>query len=153
MPAPLDSSRPYRWPSELIELVEAVLATDPNNESTWIEWKSTLDLNEKSAQQHIAKHVLGFANRTVQTASLHSGGYGYLIAGAEPGNLAGITAIDHAVLRPRITRYVGPAPRWRAEYVQVQGRTVLVVVAEPPEHGDTIHPVRSQVFEHTKGGS
>lgn len=61
----IDSSQSYRFPGELVELVEAVTQTDPNNESTWIEWKSTLDLTDKSAHWHIAKHVLGFANRTV----------------------------------------------------------------------------------------
>src|SRR5689334_17047360 len=90
MTTPIESSRPYRWPSELIELVEAVVRTAPNNESTWIEWKSTLDLGDKAGHYHIAKHVLGFANRMVTTARAHAGGFAYMIAGAEPGNLAGI---------------------------------------------------------------
>jgi hypothetical protein len=151
MTAPIDSSRPYRWPSELIELVEAVTRTDPKNESTWIEWKSTLDLDDKSGHYHIAKHVLGFANRMVVTARLHAGGLAYMIVGAEPGNLAGIKPVDPAVLCPKILRYVGPAVRWRTEYVSVRGQDVLVVVVDPPEHGDPIHPVRHQLDVHPKG--
>ncbi|MGH3856526.1 MAG: ATP-binding protein, partial [Pseudonocardiaceae bacterium] len=147
----IDSSRPYRWPSELIELVEAVTRTDPKNESTCIEWKSTLDLGDKSGHYHVAKHVLGFANRTVSTASLHADGHAYMIVGAEPGNLAGIEPIDPAVLRPKILRYVGPAVRWRAEYMSVRGRQVLVVIVDPPEHGDPVHPVRHQLDTHPKG--
>lgn len=151
MGVPIDSSRPYRWPSELIELVEAVTRTDPKNESTWIEWKSMLDLDDKPGHYHVAKHVLGFANRTVATARLHTGGYAYMIVGAEPDNLAGIEPVDPAVLRPRILRYVGPAVRWRAEYVSLRDHQVLVVVVDPPEHGDPIHPVRHQLDAHPKG--
>lgn len=151
MSVAIDSSRLYRWPSELVELVEAVTRTDPNNESTWIEWKSALDLNDRSGHQHIAKQVLGFANRTVATARHHTGGYAYLVVGAEPGNVAGIVPVDPADLHPRIVRYVGPAVRWRAEYVPVQGHQVLVVVVDPPGNGDPIHPVRQQLGEHPRG--
>jgi hypothetical protein len=35
-------------------------------------------LSIKNAQEHIAKHVLGFTNRTVRAAALHMGGYGYI---------------------------------------------------------------------------
>jgi len=114
MAVSIDSSRTYRWPSELVELVEAVVQADPNNESTWIEWKSTLVLDGKSSQcHHIAKHVLGFSNRSVATARHHAGGFAYMLVGAEPGNLVGVTSVDHAVLRPRIERQVGSAVRWR----------------------------------------
>jgi hypothetical protein len=145
MAVPIDSSRPYRYPSELVALVEAVTRTDPNNESTWIEWKSTLDLSQKRDQCHIAKHVLGFANRTVAVARHHANGLAYLIVGAEPDRVVGITRIDPAILTPRIGRYVGPAVRWRAEYVLVQGRQVLVVVVDPPQNGDPIYPVRQEL--------
>lgn len=148
---PIDSSRPYRWPSELIELVEAVTRADPSNESTWIEWKSTLDLGDKSGHYHVAKHVLGFANRTVATARTHVGGHAYMIVGAEPGGVEGIEAVDPAVLRSKIIRYVGAAVRWRPELISVQGKQVLMVVVDPPEAGDPIHPVRHQLDKHEKG--
>jgi hypothetical protein len=35
--------------------------------------------------------------------------------------------------------------------LSVRGQTVLAVVAEPPEDGDAIHPVRNQLAEHPKG--
>ncbi|MGB3438106.1 MAG: ATP-binding protein [Actinophytocola sp.] len=151
MIAPIDSGRVYRFPSELVELVEAVLRTGPNNESTWIEWKSTLDLAERTAVCHIAKHVLGFANRLVATAMLHAEGYAYLIVGAEPDNLVGVTPVDPANLRPQVQRYVGPAVSWRGEYVTVDGKHVLVVIVDPPQPGDGIHPVRNQLDVHPKG--
>lgn len=147
----VDSSRVYRYPSELIELVELVEQADPNNESTWIEWKSTLDLNDKPAHYHIAKHVLGFANRSVLNATVHAAGHAYLIVGAEPGNILGVTPVDPAVLRPKIMRYVGSNVKWHPEYVNVKGITVLVVVVDPPSHGDAIHPVRYQLDSHRKG--
>lgn len=143
--------RPYRFPGELVELVEAVTTTGPNNESTWIEWKSRLDLADKSGEVHVAKHVLGFANRMLTTARAHTGGYAYLIIGAEPGEVHGITSIDPAVLVPRINRYVGRQVRWRPEYVTVGGKEVLVVVVDPPEHGDPLFPVRTQLDKHDKG--
>lgn len=148
---PIDSSKPYRWPSELMRLVDFVTQANPNDESTWIEWKSTLDLNDKSGHQHIAKHVLGFANRTVATARHHTGGYAYLIVGAEPGNVGGITPVDLAKLQPWIVGYVGSAVRWRAEYVSVQKHQVLVVIVDPPENGDPIHPVRQPLGDHPRG--
>ena len=148
---PVDSSRPYQYPSELTALVEAVTRADPNNESTWIEWKSWLDLADKSGHFHLAKHVLGFANRTVATARTHAGGHAYVVVGAEPGNTRGITTVDQAVLVPQIVRYVGPAVRWHPEYVSVGGHQVLVVVVDPPQHGDPIHPVRAQLDRHDKG--
>jgi hypothetical protein len=151
MPVALDSSRPYRWPSDLLNLVESISRTDRNNESTWVEWKSELDLDAKSGHQHIARQILGFANRTVATAAHHVGGLAYLVVGAEPGAIDGIAPIDQAVLRPRIVRYVGPAVRWRAEYVTVQTKTVLIVIVDPPKHGDPIYPVRQQLGEHPKG--
>jgi hypothetical protein len=148
---PLDASRPYRWQAELIKLVEAVLTTDPNNESTWIEWKSQLDLSARTHQEHIAKHVLGFANRTVHRATQHAGGYAYVIVGAEPGHMDGITPVDPANLHPAIVNWVGPDARFHLEYLTVRTKTVLVVVVEPPMPGDPIYPVRSQLGNHEAG--
>jgi hypothetical protein len=102
VPVPLDSSKPYLSPGELQEVVEAVTRADANDESTWIEWKSTLDLGEGSAHHHIAKYVLGFADRPVQTAALHADGHAYLVVGAEPGSVAGVDPVGPAVLRSRI---------------------------------------------------
>ena len=83
---PIDSSRPYRYPSELTALVEAVTRAGENNESTWIEWKSQLDLADKSGVFHLSKHILGFANRTVATARAHAGGHAYVVVGASPSS-------------------------------------------------------------------
>lgn len=151
MTVAIDSSKAYRWPSELVELINAVTSTDPNNESTWIEWKSTLDLDDKSGHHHIAKHILGFANRTVTTARRHADGHAYLVVGAEPGTLAGVAPVDQAVLTPRIARYVGSEVRWRAEYIGVREQQVLVIVVDPPRHGDPIFPLRRQLGDHPKG--
>jgi hypothetical protein len=84
-------------------------------------------------------------------SDLHAEGYAYLIVGAEPNNLVGITPVDPANLRPQVQRYVGPAVNWRGEYVSVEGKHVLVVIVDPPQHGDGIHPVRNQLDVHPKG--
>lgn len=151
MSVSLDSSRVYQHERDLIDLVEAIAKTDPNNESTWIEWKSHLDLSDKSGHWHMAKHMLGFANRTVSAARAHSAGNAYLVVGAEPGTVGGISPVDHAYLTPKLTRYVGSEVRWHATYVPVDGQAVLVMRVEPPKYGDPIYPLRAQLDVHPKG--
>jgi hypothetical protein len=46
MPFPIDVSHPFRYPSELRRLVEAVRRAGGYDETRWIEWKRTLDLTE-----------------------------------------------------------------------------------------------------------
>ncbi|WP_339121050.1 AlbA family DNA-binding domain-containing protein [Pseudonocardia sp. D17] len=151
MSLPLDSSRVYLHERDLIDLVEAIAKTDPNNESTWIEWKSHLDLSDKSGHWHMAKHMLGFANRTVSAARAHCIGNAYLVVGVEPENVGGIAPVDHAYLTPKLTRYVGSELRWHATYVPVGGKSVLVVRVDPPKYGDPIYPLRAQLDNHPKG--
>jgi hypothetical protein len=72
----IDVSGPLLRPSQLEALVRAVADAGEHDEHDWLEWKSWLDLTQTRAREHIAKHVLGFSNRTVQTAALHAGGHG-----------------------------------------------------------------------------
>lgn len=148
---PIDPARPFRYPSELQDLARAVQQADANDESTWIEWKQRLDLQEKETHYHIAKHILGFANRPVASAHRYSGGHAYLFIGVEPGVLSGVESVDQANLGPWIIRYVGFGPQWHAEYITVSGKTLLVVIVEPPQPGDPIHPVRHQLAQYPKG--
>jgi len=149
---PIDTSEPLLFNADLAKLVGAVMKADPHGEHDWIEWKRRLDLSTKNAQEHIAKHVLGFANRTVQAAALHMGGYGYILIGVEPGSVTGVETIDPATLTNAILRYVGPdGPRYNSEYVPFDGHHVLVVVVRSPKHGDPIHTLRHQLAQHRPG--
>src|SRR6266511_468010 len=81
----VDTSQPLLRPSQLTALVRAVRDADSHDEHRWIEWKSGLDLTTAAGQGHIAKAVLGLANRQPAAAAHHAGGYGYLLVGVEPG--------------------------------------------------------------------
>jgi hypothetical protein len=72
MPLVIDSSRAFRSPKELTDLIEAVLIASPNDEASWIEWKSGLVLTDKETRVHLARHVLGLANRPVEEAARRS---------------------------------------------------------------------------------
>lgn len=136
----IDTSTPLRGVSDLIRLVEAIHRAAPNDESRAIEWKSTLDLGSKHGCFHVARAILGFANRMPDAAAMEFNGLGYILVGVEPGNVAGITSIDNARLYSQIVPYVGEdGPRWTAVEVPYDDNVVLVVTVEAPRPGDPIH--------------
>lgn len=82
----------------------------------------------------------------------HAGGHAYLLIGIEPGSVTGVDTIDPANLTNAITRYVGTnGPRWTAEYVSTESHTVLVVIVDPPQHGDPPHTLRHRLANHEPG--
>ena len=83
---------------ELARLVSAIVAASPNDETDWLEWKSGMDLRQRETQVAIARHILGMANRRVADAQRQAGGCGYIVIGAEPGSISGVTEIDPADL-------------------------------------------------------
>ncbi|NRQ32088.1 hypothetical protein HII36_09590 [Nonomuraea sp. NN258] len=59
--------------AELKKLVQAVRSASKADETFWLEWKSDLDLNpadkvDKSGRAHVARAIIGFANRMPDTA-------------------------------------------------------------------------------------
>jgi hypothetical protein len=133
----IDTARPLRRPAELKGLVEAVFAALAQDEAEWVEWKGPLDLMSAEAEFSIAKQILGSANRPVDRAARFMGGLGYVIVGAEPGDVAGINPIDADILEAKLAKYLGPAPPvWAPTYLTVDGKHVLVIVVEPPKWGD-----------------
>ena len=145
----LDTSRQLRSVGELAQLVEAISrAPASESEPDWLEWKSDADLTDKHWHAVIAKLVAGFANRDPASARREAGGCGYIVVGAEPGNVPGVTPVDHADLSSGVSRFVGPAVRWDPRYIECRGRQVLVVTVEPPEFG---HPIRAILRAHQPG--
>ncbi|GAA4102968.1 AlbA family DNA-binding domain-containing protein [Nonomuraea soli] len=135
-------SAPIR-PSQLLALAEAIHGAGPADESVWLEWKSTLALNSKAGCHHIARAIVGFANRMPDVASGYTEGHAYLVVGVEPGNLVGVEPIDVVDLDQGLAPYLGDQPlRWRPTYVSITrgDRTahVLIVDVEPPRWGDEI---------------
>ncbi|MFD1938386.1 hypothetical protein ACFSKW_43620 [Nonomuraea mangrovi] len=51
-----------------------------------LEWKSTLELDKKTGWHHIARAIVGFANRMPDIAAAYAEGRAYLVVGIEPGN-------------------------------------------------------------------
>jgi hypothetical protein len=51
--------------------------------------------------------------------------------------------MDPAVVEGKLTPYVGSRePRWSCSNVEVEGKTVAVVIVEAPRWGDPIHTLR-----------
>ena len=142
-----------RGSTALQRLVEAVVEADPHDEADWVEWKGPLDLGTKDGCFHVARAVLGLANREPERAQLIVEGLGYVVVGAEPGTLHGLTTVDPARFGQLIEPYLGGAdgPVWTPTYVPVGGTTVLVVTVEPPKPGDPMRLLRRQLDKYREG--
>jgi len=152
MPIDLDTSAAIRHP-DLGRVVQAVLDADAHDEADWIEWKSDLDLSTKKGCFPIARTILGVANRMPAVASLVCEGLGYIVVGAEPGNLLGVVSVDPADLDQMLEPWLGgvEGPRYTPTYVLLEGKKVLVVVVEAPKNGDPIYTLRKE-FEGGRDG-
>jgi hypothetical protein len=148
---PINVSKPFRYPSELKRLVEAVRAAGEYDETRWIEWKRTLDLTSTEGTRHIVRQILGFANRDPHVAAQWAGGYAYLVIGASPEGTAGIAPIDPEQLVSKVRPYVGSAITWTPECIEVGNVSVLVIIVEPPRAGDDIHALRRQLDPYSPG--
>jgi hypothetical protein len=149
----LDTSRAPARPSEFLALVLAVHGADASDESSWLEWKSTLDFRSgKHARVHVARAILGLANRMPDDAARHMEGHGFLVVGVEPGSVQGIAPLDPVDLEQQVSPFVGDdGPRWHPTFLTVDGKTVLIIDVDPPKWGDPIHPARKSSDGITDG--
>lgn len=129
------------------------MAADTHDEAEWIEWKSGLDLSTKTGCFPIARTILGMANRLPASAALVCEGLGYIVVGAEPGNLLGVASVDPADLDQILEPWLGgvEGPKYALTYVLVDGKKVLVVVVEAPKNGDPIFTLRKE-FDGRRDG-
>lgn len=151
----LDTSHAIRGPGARKALIEAILdAPSSEQETEWLEWKSSVALDQKAWQGEIATHVIGFANREPTRARQVVGGHAYLLLGAEPGNLNGVVVFDPADLESWIARYTGRSegPRWEPHYTSVDGKDVLVIEIDAPQAGDPIFALR-KTFQDPGGNT
>lgn len=147
-----DAAAPIRGIVALEALVRYVSAADPKNETDWLEWKVGLDLTSAEGRFEVAKHILGFANRDPDRARLHAGGRGFVVLGAEPGNLQGQPAMDPADIVNGLRRYIADdGPAWTPTWVSIDAVNVLVLEVEPPAWGDSIHSLRRTLGGHREG--
>jgi hypothetical protein len=140
----VDSTRRPVRPGEWRAVVDAVFHASPNDEQTWLEWKSTLDLRSKRDMATVAsKAVIAMANRDPDEAALTVGGIGIIVIGVEPGSVAGVIPVDNADLDQMISLYVGAdGPLWRPYWDQYQGKAILIIEVAAPQWGDPPHAFR-----------
>ena len=154
MPLILDTSKQFRSTNELAELVQAISsAPSTESEPDWLEWKREADLNERRWHALIAKCIAGFANRDPVVANGWAGGCSYLVIGAEPGSVIGVSPIDNANLHAGVSRFVRETVRWSPQYMQHDGRQVLVITVEPPEYGDQMVAMLASYQPQERGAS
>ncbi|WP_229075018.1 RNA-binding domain-containing protein [Actinoplanes sp. DH11] len=137
----MDVTKQPRRISEWDAVLHAVVNADDNDEQTWLEWKSTLDLRSKEQMATVvAKAIIAMANREPDKAAARVGGIGILLIGIEPGTVHGVKPVDNADLDKLITPYVGAdGPVWSPHWTRFQGRTVLIIEVAAPQWGDPIH--------------
>jgi hypothetical protein len=143
----LEKLGPLRGAAARKALVEAIRdAGEDLHETDWLEWKSRVDVRDKSWQGKIATHIIGFANRDPEHAKRIADGHSYLVLGVEPSVVRGVEICDPADLESWIARYSGRAegPNWEPYFVVVDGHNVLVIDVEPPRQGDPIFSLRKQ---------
>ena len=154
MPLTLDTSRQFRSINELADLIQAIaLAPLSESEPDWLEWKREAGLNDRRWHALIAKYIVGFANRDPVVAKQWAGGCSYLVIGAEPGNVRGVTPIDNAKLHAGISRFVRQTVRWSPHYIQHDGKQVLVITVESPEYGDALVAMLTSYQSNERGAS
>ena len=150
----LDILRQLRSTKELSDLIEAISMADVSeSEPDWLEWKREADLGSRRWHALIGKFIVGFANRDPAVANRATGGCAYLVIGVEPGNLVGVSPIDNADLHAGVTRFVRETVRWNPQYVEHQGKRVLVITVEPPETGDPIAAILKDYQSQGRGGN
>jgi hypothetical protein len=97
------------------------------------------------------------ANRLPDRAALYVGGYGYLVMGAEPGSVPGITMVDPAILGQGVQSWLSTeGPAWWPHAVSDDetGVSVLVVTVAPPQPGQRAFTLRKDLTVTTpRGGS
>jgi hypothetical protein len=126
--------------ARLCALIEAVrLAPADTHETDSLEWKTNWDLRAPERRFETAKHLLGFGNRSVESARRDFQGCAYFMAGVAPWTLVGVEQHDPATLEDWLGQYIAPGrPRWTPYYVSVNDSRVLVVLVEAPRPGDPI---------------
>lgn len=138
-----DTSRAPLREEEFADLVRAVVGALESDESSWIEWKGTLNLRLPEGKAAVVRCIAGLANRQPDAASRFCEGRGFMIVGAEPGRVVGVREEDPADLSNWWTPYLGTdGPRWVPHWVSAQDTSVLVIEVAAPRVGDPLFVIR-----------
>jgi hypothetical protein len=157
-----DSRKNPRNHADFKRLVHAIRHASKADETIWLEWKSDLELDpadkgDKSGRAHVARAIIGFANRMPDDAGRFAQGHGILMVGVGPEGMPGVRPHDITELVRWITPYVGNEIGWMPTYVEAEGENgpvaVLIVTVDPPEWGDPIHCMRKEAPSKTRDKS
>lgn len=124
-------------------ILDHVVAVGDEAETTYLEVKSSLDLNSKAGVAKVAKFLLGAANRRPREAARHFHGYAVLVIGARKGSTPGVPrGVEAHELEDRLRPYLGSQfPAFEFGRIGVgDDREVLFVIAQPPQDGQPIFP-------------
>ena len=139
----IDTRYALKEQADLIRLVQAIRSASGEDETDWLEWKSTLDFTDRAHRFAIAKAIIGMANRMPEIAERNCQGLSYIVIGVAPGVIRGVKRIDPAQLLDALLPYLGTdGPRWSHNYVQLENQDVLIIIVDPPNLGDKIHSLR-----------
>lgn len=130
-----------------VNLIKAIAMATRDDETHWLEWKSTLDLAEAADQFELAKEILAMANRASGTAQLSCEGWGFVVVGASEAGVTGVESERPANLQQKLDGYLGSgldAPHWELFNVGIAGKNVLVVAVGPPRDGDRMYTLRKE---------
>lgn len=149
----IDLTRAARSHSERLAVVQAVAgAAAIEQETDWIEWKSTIDVSSSEGAFKVARGILGFGNRDPAHAARFARGCAYFLVGVEAGALTGTQAHDSADVEQWLSRYIARGePQWSVDYLDVGGQAVMFVTIEAPEWGDEIFTLQ-RGFDRAKAG-
>lgn len=150
----LDTSTSFRRTQRLGDLVDAIYHSTAatTSETHWAEWKSALDFSKTKDKVSAAKAIIGFANRDPSNAARECEGEAYLIVGVSPDQmLDGVAAHDAADLAGMLRTYVD-GPYWDIDYVEFNGKHVLIITVAPPQPGDPIHSLVKD-YDNYKSGT
>jgi hypothetical protein len=150
-----DTRHAPRRAAQYLELVKAIRSASDADETDWLEWKSQLNFRpvvkaDKSALAHVARAIVGFANRQPDEACRNVEGKAFFVVGVDPLGYYGTDEVDGVDLDQQITPLVGEHINWWPTYVHVteeghERLPVLVITVDPPQWGDPIACVRKQI--------
>ncbi|WP_284982869.1 hypothetical protein [Arthrobacter sp. efr-133-TYG-118] len=142
-PAGLDTAVLPLGERSLRLILDYVMAVGDEAETTYLEVKSSLDLNSKTGVAKVAKFLLGAANRRPKEASPYFRGYAVMVIGASKDAAPGIPrGVEAHELEDRLRPYLGPQfPAFEFGRISVNDSSeVVFIIAQPPQDGDPIFP-------------
>lgn len=139
----LDTSvAPFGTP-RLQHIINCVEHLGDTIEASYLEIKSSLDLQTPRAIAKIAKFLLGAANRLPRQAIEHFQGYAVMIVGADRGQAKGIPRdLEKHEVEEKLRKYLGAEfPPFDIARIPVDNHhDIWFFISPPPKDGDTLFP-------------